>query len=579
MFQCENGLIHFVFANEDSYCLPNLCHLSFINWLYFQLCKDGYTNIVLCSGNDPFCFTVYESGANALVQEVTNAGLLMKMRKFTARQPGQYGHQPVTKKLPAQEFSIACRKLLQQNTKTALVMPLECFYSLFEETENFTERLIRDNNHFKYNGNVLLLTSTLSVKDSYRILIDPQGPFSVQYGDNSLCPNLRSMIFSAHRIPVYEHMQKVMYGQVHFLNLFTAAALRPVLESVMLCNPEIWMSHRELDTMAAYLQLWFSSPELQKYRPLPLQENPLREFMILENDLRRSDIFGEVYMAAMEYREYIPMKQEIPEVCMRCDNAISNLLESMYLSADLEEEALDQLLQLKKYFSTPWNHAWPKGTVAAVMDCFYLLKDMVSSCTHDQAGQAVRAVYEYGRISNMENMVRIYNLLEGDLEIRRKHIDICEKKQKAMEQNSRLEERISALSAELSEEQPAMGDPRFLLIYNMRKSSEMLQKVISTQDTFLAVIAGKRETLESMLKTGDFTLEKSRQEDGQLLNAQLAENESALEDMVRQTDEVHKMMDLNAEDQIRQLVHAKAAIEYGKDNSGAILKNLKNQFL
>ena len=579
MFQCENGLIHFVFANEDSYCLPNLCHLSFHNWLYYQLCKDGYTNIVLCSGNNPFCFTAYESGAYTLVQEVTRAGLLKKMMKITGIQPGQSGHQSITKKLSASEFGAACRKMLQQNTKTALVMPLECFYSLFEGTGDFTEKLIQDNLHFKYNGNILLLTSTLSVKDSYRILIDPQGPFAVQYGNKSLCPNLRSMILSTHRIPVYEHMQSTMYGQVHFLNRFTAAALRTVLESVVLCNPEIWLSYQELDTMAAYLQLWFSSPELQKHRPLPLQDNPLHKFMILENDLKKLRVFNQVYRAAMEYREYIPVKQNIPEVCLLSDNSVSSLLENMCLSAELEDEVLDQLLLLKKYFSIPWNHAWPEDVMATVMDCFYILKDIVSTHKCNQAAQAVRFMCEYGRISNMENMGRIYNLMEGDLEIRRKHIDIDEKKQLAKEQIGRMEEKISVLSEELSEEKPEMGDPRFLRIYDLRKNREALQKVISSQEIFLTAIAGKRESIESTLKAGDFTLEKVQQEDYQLIRAQLEKNEAALEDMVRQTNEVHKMMDQNEEEQLQQMAHTKVVIEYGKENSDAILEKLKSQFL
>ena len=91
-FESQNGLVQFVFANEDAYFLDSMIRLNLRDYLCHELSRQGYSRIFFIEGVAPdYTVRIFDRDSWSYASEQSRsalAGLFVSERPYEASDSG-----------------------------------------------------------------------------------------------------------------------------------------------------------------------------------------------------------------------------------------------------------------------------------------------------------------------------------------------------------------------------------------------------------------------------------------------------------------------------------------------------------
>ena len=581
MFKPENGFLQFVFANDDRYCLPSMVHLTLPNYLYYELKKAGYENIVFGRGIDGFKLCAYESSGAECLSRAAARGILHKIKNMGAHE----GEGAFQQEFDGPDFGETCLRLLKNSSRTALVLDLDTFYAAHQQSPELTEKLIRSKSAMKNSRNMILLKTSVSASDSQRILMDPEGPFGteVRSSGECLCQSLKFMIGQPSRVPLYGRMQSMMPNQVFFLNRFSADDLKKIIRYVLLKKQDFWITSEDMMNMVSCLFYWHFSDPFRKQHRLPLRSNPKQAYSVLEEDLMNRGGIESLLSLSRElardpnWRDaYKASSAQAPRIIP--ENNLSSLLKTADIPDHMDEIYMHNLQRIQEFFSTSWNHPLDPEAESNMHRSIEFFIHAVESGNEDGMKSWIRLISECGLDCDPRMAPSVYKMLNQDFQTREKYADLLRVREWSRGELGRQNTAIEALEEELRKTELDPMDSRLTQLSLLKQSRESLEKEVSSQNVILSNLMSLIKNIEGPILAGTYSLDQMANVDLQGFADQIRRNEENLSDLIRKTAGFHQIIrDSGLQQQPVQSFELTQEEENTEDPEDALKRELQKQ--
>ncbi len=276
----QDGLVHFVFANEDAYVQDSMVVLNLTDKLYFELRRRRYEKILFLEGlKGDYILRLFDMPSWQFCYDSTK-----KMLGYSTLIKDAFQSKAEGQEVRCSGDQIL--KLLSAAEDTACVFMLHTFAELFQGNEKLYVQLLEANSHRK---NLILLRAGVSAEDSQAILTAPNGIFLSSMNQEPLFPEVRSAFLEEDYMDegCYNRLNNYMNNRCVFLNRFSKAAVLRVVEYVawMMQKTPAGYTDAELRQIARFVWLWYHEEPVQEaYRSL-FSDNEERKFSVLAKDL------------------------------------------------------------------------------------------------------------------------------------------------------------------------------------------------------------------------------------------------------------------------------------------------------
>ena len=280
-WNAADGLVHFLFADEDQYILDSMIRLNLADYLYHELRRRGFGRIAFVDGR----------GGSYYVRVFNRPSL----QWFQDQQKGLFGlgHK-------AQEYTpsrggmrIACgaeqlRRMQKAADKAAAVWAAEAFYEVYGGRAEELEEQILNNRHRK---NLIIVRSSTTAEDSFAFFTDPQGIFQASGSRGALFPEVVSAFMEDDPADegCYVKFLRLLDDRGACLNQFTRQAVKRAVDCV------VWTDRpggetgaaADADLIASFIWRWYHDRKVQRKYPSVLSENLHHSYGLLCRDIRR----------------------------------------------------------------------------------------------------------------------------------------------------------------------------------------------------------------------------------------------------------------------------------------------------
>lgn len=337
-FHGYSGFVHFVFANEDVYCLPSLMALDLEQYLYYRLKKNGYQGIYFIGKEeDRNTIATYDTYSEELYARSDKSAFVSKMIDLWG--VSSAGKRPGRVSVPVGSADQLCRKwfpLLKKEQKLAFVFRMDVFSELFSgEGRCELSELIRiAQQQPQGQKNILIFLMPISAGENARLLLDDNGVFTATDRKNGqpLCWEMESLIRGTKSVKLYEQLRHQLGERCQFLNQFTREQIRTLVRHYYLIRkaPEL-TDPQWIEDAADVIYCWHHSAQFRSAVGPLFSQNERQVFSQLLSDLGHGSVQRNLEREISRLRrgnneeclyDVIGRQYEIrqPDICMPADD-------------------------------------------------------------------------------------------------------------------------------------------------------------------------------------------------------------------------------------------------------------------
>lgn len=358
-FRAQEGFIHFVFANEDTYILDSMVRLNLTDYLYYELKRKHYEQICFIRGiSSPYTIQLFDRRSYdfCVSQKQGLLSSLMGKEERPYQRPGQ--------DLSCREDQII--KMIGRANKTAFVIRMDTFAVLFADHSEQLAALQRSAAHSE--SSLLILSSTASEK-SLPLFADENGIFRGQADGKWLFPEVVRALDAEN---FYDRFQLQMGARCVFLNEFSRWTIRSVVRWVLWTQYDgnLQTDAEQIDRVTEYLYYYYHSDQLQSRGTSALPENKFRKYSELASALQR--LWPTV---CREAEQWEPEKDNTvlqDSLYVIYENEIERQLEKIVIPRTIpgfQDEEREQWYQLLRFFRTPRRNKLIAKRRSELSDC------------------------------------------------------------------------------------------------------------------------------------------------------------------------------------------------------------------
>ena len=276
-FKYQDSLVHFVFANRDTYYLESMVRLNLADKLYRELSGQGYRKIIfLKRGIQPCVLETKDRASYEFCCTAAKKKALFGFRKGT--EIPEYSGQDV------ERTDEELRAMLAEARGCAFVVRIELFAKLFSGHADQLAALVEENSQ---NRNVIDVISSVRAGDSLPYFRDPEGILQ----NERIFPEIRQAFSdeNCREGRAYELLRVYLQDRCHFYNSLSRYSVTNTVRWTL------WNCHKvpeeNIDELtkkiAAFVYTWYHSPALRRKYPDCLSANEERRYAELSRTLER----------------------------------------------------------------------------------------------------------------------------------------------------------------------------------------------------------------------------------------------------------------------------------------------------
>ncbi|MBR0398494.1 MAG: hypothetical protein IJI10_09530 [Eubacterium sp.] len=278
----QDGLFHFLFANEDRYILDSMVCVNLTDYLRHMLSEKHMEKILFVEGaQGSFAVRVFNQTLWQWCADQFRGPLGLGLKGGQTFQPAPEGCR-----IPCTAEQI--RKLPVQAEHTVFVFALETFAELYRAREGELRQLVQNNGSRK---NLIILRTGVTAEASQKILSDPGGIFQSTSGENALFPAVVNAFQNADLADegCYELLRRSLAGRYVFLNRFSKEAVARIVRYTAWFErkDEDGLTDAEIDRISEFVWRWFHDADMQAEKSGMFSENDLCSYQLLAGDLSR----------------------------------------------------------------------------------------------------------------------------------------------------------------------------------------------------------------------------------------------------------------------------------------------------
>ncbi|MDO5538811.1 MAG: hypothetical protein Q4F83_01885 [Eubacteriales bacterium] len=258
-FGRSDGVIHFLFANEDEYYLDSLVRLSLDQYLYYCLKKEGYGNIFYIEESPKGFFVRMEDAKSveeypSLIKKdilgffgihYTKNGVHVTERIQNGRKSYHVLHKKKEELLMRLLFMMEERQ--EQNV---FIISVRTFYRLFEGAEPEYRQRLKSVLETAQCKSILVLVGSLRADESLGCLTDREGIFH-----SELFPELRRL-FQEGKVLVYEELKLELEKRYHVWDALNRENIQRMLCHMAFIERK-GLALAEVEDYADFLYVWY----------------------------------------------------------------------------------------------------------------------------------------------------------------------------------------------------------------------------------------------------------------------------------------------------------------------------------
>lgn len=217
-FDADKGLIHFTFANEDTYVKKSLVTLNRQQNLYYELKAQRYRTVFFVDLMNSHYLITCGDGAAAQQYEryKEKSGPKGLWGRFNDQsREGEDGSKITVHKIPREQKENLLKvfdRMMSGSSQTAFVCSIEAMASFqgISAAERILKKQIAEN---YLRNNLLLIVSDTHLDASFDKLTNPDGIFQTE-----AFPEIRRICQDYSNVRLYEHMEQQMPGRISYMN-------------------------------------------------------------------------------------------------------------------------------------------------------------------------------------------------------------------------------------------------------------------------------------------------------------------------------------------------------------------------
>ena len=348
MFQAQDGLIQFIFANEDTYFTDSGLRLNLVRWLYGELYGRYQHVFFFREQKRDFGILVFDSDSWNIASEQTK-----KLLPFTIKGTGAYRKSKTGSLLTTSPDSVF--RLLRSVKRSAFVFEIASFAKIMAGNEALLSQLRQEN---ALTQNLLLIRGSIQAEYNRAFFRDTESVFHSKTDRGYLFPEIVQAFCEPDefREGCYRKLQKLLGEGCIFLNRFSREAILPVVWNAAWHKDNMLpdISEKAVEEITDFIYCWYHSNLVQARWNKLFHSNDRREFRSLYTDLTRN--WDEITQAAAEFRVWRETDgypaEDVEESFCVCDSSLIKRLKSIRPQAALvgEDTAVAERIEIQKAY-------------------------------------------------------------------------------------------------------------------------------------------------------------------------------------------------------------------------------------
>ncbi len=362
MFNADEGLIHFTFANEDTYIKKSLVILNRQQNLYYELKKHYYKTVIFVDLKDnSYRITCADGEAEKLYNSSYRpVGVFAAFGAWmTGSSNSVEKNVSVVHYIPRDQKEVmlgTLDRMMSNSQTTAFVFSLEAMAS-FQGISLAQKVLNKQSTENCGNRNILLIVSDTQLSSSFEKLMNPDGIFQ-----SDVFPQVREICQNYTNARLYQCMEKKMPGRISYLNEMKCDEIYNVVAwSVMNLGYKLEERMNRLKDYTDFIWLMIHSAKFSNQKR---KESPILNEIFTSNDSRLFSVLKQNLSVNAAYEQM----DEIIEKIRKQDRTKSLL--SLVQTDDTSPEYQIYLYQsnpvLKRLNTLTINHGQKKSDIKTI---------------------------------------------------------------------------------------------------------------------------------------------------------------------------------------------------------------------
>ena len=474
-FDGHSGFVHFVFANEDVYCLPSLMALDLEQYLYYRLKKNGYQGIYFISKEEERnTIATYDAYSEELYARSDKSAFVSKMIDLWG--VSSAGKRPGRVAVPVGNADQLCRKwfpLLKKEQKLAFVFRLDVFSELFsgEGRYELSELIQIAQQQPQGQKNILIFLMPISASENARLLLDENGVFTATDRKNSqtLCWEMESLIRGTKSVKLYEQLQHQLGERCQFFNQFTREQMRTLVRHHYLIQkaPELadaqWM-----EDAADLIYCWHHSAQFRGAVGPLFSQNERQVFSQLLSDLSHGSVQRNLEREISRLRQGnqeeslydIISKQyqfQQPAICMPADDRIARRMRLLKVRPGLLPEREAAWLQrMVREFQSQRTRIMEAGLEEVLSQCIDQLEEALGLKDVSTVRHILMALEDTlkGDLTFGETAQVIWKSRKTIIQLSKANFELDNRRKEFLAQKCEYKAELRRLRQEIEQEEP-----------------------------------------------------------------------------------------------------------------------------
>lgn len=306
MFRLQDGLIHFVFCNEDEYLLDSLIRLNLTDELHYLLTRQGYQGIYFVAGQE-------NTAEVQMLDPQSDAYFPYKWMEGLLRT--EFRQQRTLDNLGAAELGKRIAALLTDHRRRNAVVfrSLEDFAALTSESPALRDALCGERTATR--DSIVVLLTRPKASTCLSALTGSGSVFALR--DYAMCPELKHVVGSGSG-DLFQDLKDQLKDRCVFLNELSEERIHTLLESwILFSNAGVTATEQEIEDTAWLIYTWYHSEEMQLDKTFArlLPENPEGSLSKLRDSLPKAWKKLTAQLAAI--RQSCP-EEPVRQILARC---------------------------------------------------------------------------------------------------------------------------------------------------------------------------------------------------------------------------------------------------------------------
>lgn len=370
-FDSEQGLFHFVFANDDVYYSDSLIGMNLWQYLYFELRKIGYSSVYFLNGE--------EGAYELLIPDAVSADLYDAYEKpsfmgfFKGKSESNRSGKTL-KQNHLNDFWNRMNQMIKKEKHLAFVISIEAFSSLRQHPELIESLRQADEKNYSRNHIIMVLAPVVA-DGSRQYLMDENGVFrsnlfpeiqkifkvyqSASHGtqdDGDLDRTQDSDLSNRKGIYIYERLKEEMGERIVFLNRLEWQDIHNMVRHLILTSgPEMNAYVESIEDFTDFIWAIYHSQKFNQKMGRLFGENKKRQMIEIEKALRDKNVIRKMQNAVTRIRggdnDKSSLKREILKRCPE-DSWLQLIYEDNAVLRKLEKVPIDRVLDQKEGFTS-----------------------------------------------------------------------------------------------------------------------------------------------------------------------------------------------------------------------------------